>query len=225
MKENLSIIVPFYNEAHSIIKVIDDINQLNINKRVIVINDGSSDLNSKLKKQIKQKADIYLENIENKGKGYSVIKGIKHCKNGYIIIKDADLEYNTDDIKLLFEYAFNKKIEILYGSRFVGKYIYQKNIFFYGNMFFTKLFNLLYKQNITDAHTCYKLFHTSALENISLSSKRFELCAELNSKFSKKNKVIYELPIHYKPRSKKQGKKIGVSDAFFTLITYLKYYL
>ena len=225
MKENLSIIVPFYNESNSIIKVIDEINQLNINKNIIAVNDGSTDLNKEQIELIKQKVNIYLENKKNKGKGFSVIRAIGYSLPGYIIIKDADLEYLTSDIKKIYEFAITNKIKIVYGSRFYSSYLKPKTIFYFGNLFFTKLFNKLYIQNITDAHTCYKLFHTDALLNIKLVSKRFELCAEMNAKFSKNNFKIYEMPIKYNPRSKLEGKKIGLRDALTTLMTYLKYYL
>jgi|TARA_B100001059_G_C17753881_1_gene538779 glycosyltransferase involved in cell wall biosynthesis len=223
MKKNLSIIVPFYNEANSIIKVIDEINQLNLEKQIIAINDGSNDLNNNQKNIIKNKVDIYLENKINKGKGYSVINAISHCKEGFIIVKDADLEYDPLDIQRIYNFAVNKNKNIVYGSRFLKKYSYKKTLFYFGNMFFTNLFNILYKQNITDAHTCYKLFYKSLLDNIDLTSKRFELCAEMNAKFAKKKFEICEIPINYNPRSKKEGKKIGLRDAIITLITYVKY--
>ena len=226
MKKSLSIIVPFYNESKSIVKVIDEINQLDINNHLIVINDGSDDLNENVKNIIREKVDVYLENKKNFGKGYSLTKAFNYCKDGYIVIKDADLEYDTQDIKKLYNHALKNNLEVVYGSRFLKKkYMFNKNIFFYGNKFFTYIFNFLYKQNITDAHTCYKFFDSNLLKNLKIHSKRFEFCAEFNSKIAKKNIVINEIPISYIPRSKKEGKKIGVKDALVTLYIYLKYTL
>lgn len=223
MKKNLSIIVPFYNESKFIVKVIDEINQLDIEKFLIVINDGSDDLSDILKKTIKDNVDIYLENKKNFGKGYSLTKAFEYCKDGYIVIKDADLEYNAKDIKNLYNHAINKNLDVIYGSRFLDKeYLFQKNIFFYGNKFFTFVFNFLYKQNITDAHTCYKFFSSNVIKNLNINSKRFEFCAEFNSKIAKKNIKINEIPISYTPRSKADGKKIGIKDAFLTFYIYLK---
>ena len=112
-------------------------------------------------------------------------KAFNYCKDGYIVIKDADLEYDTQDIKKLYNHASKNNLEVVYGSRFL-KNICLIKIFFYGNKFFTYIFNFLYKQNITDAHTCYKFFDSNLLKNLKIHSKRFEFCAEFNSKIAKK---------------------------------------
>lgn len=225
MEKLLSIIVPVYNEERLIQKSLPQILALKIKKEVIVVDDGSSDRTLKLLNDLSRSYDFKLipQKI-NKGKGAAIKKALEHMKGDYFVICDADLEYDPEDIISLYEkilsYDSSKEKIAVYGSRFL---INRKISFhFLVNYFLTSLNNILFKSNLTDMETCFKLVPKQALEEIKLSGKRFEFEPELSAQLLKNDYKIIELPISYNRRSYREGKKITARDGFLAISTMLK---
>lgn len=222
----LSIVIPCYNEEKTIAEVLRRVNEINLNsvtKEIIVVNDGSTDSSSQILQGLKEKYNfIFLNHPKNLGKGQAIKTALDSASGDYIIIQDADLEYNPKDYKKLLDYALTNKAEVVYGSRRLsGEYSHFS--FYLGGILLTRLANLLYGIRITDEATGYKLFKTETLKSIDLNCKGFEFCPEVTAKIAKKKIRIYEMPINYTPRHKKEGKKIKWSDGFLALWTLIKY--
>jgi dolichol-phosphate mannosyltransferase len=223
-KYKLAIIVPFFNESSTIIEVLLSLKQLNLDNELVVINDGSNDIDINSIARIKKLSSLYIEIYKNKGKGNAIREAIPKIKSKYFIIQDGDLEYDPNDIISLYKEAEINNLKAIYGSRFLDKKnIYNINLFYFGNIFFTTLYNFLYNQKITDAHTCYKMYKTELFNDILLKTNRFEVCAEMNAKVSKLGIKIKEISISYKARNKKEGKKIRFKDALTTFYTYIRF--
>lgn len=222
MKKLLSIIVPVYNEEDLILKSLPQILALDIDKEVLVIDDGSKDKTPKLLKELQAKFEFKLIKQKiNQGKGAAILKGLENINSDYFIICDADLEYDPQDIKMLLEYItnnnkVNEKV-VVYGSRFIKN----KKISFHFlvNQFLTTLNNLLFKSRLTDMETCFKLIPSASLKEIKLSGKRFEFEPEITAQLLKNNYKIVELPISYNRRSYKEGKKITAQDGLLAIAT------
>lgn len=225
MKKLLSIIVPVYNEEKLVSASLPQILDLELNKEVIVIDDGSTDKTPEILKSLSQKFDFKLIfQKKNQGKGAAIKKGLEYISGDYFIICDADLEYDPQDIINLFknilELDKDKKKIAVYGSRFLEN----KKISFHFlvNYFLTSLNNLLFNSRLTDMETCFKLVPKDALKEISLSGKRFEFEPELTAQLLKNNYTIIEFPIKYIRRSYHEGKKITARDGFLAISTMLK---
>jgi glycosyltransferase involved in cell wall biosynthesis len=223
MSKLLSIVVPIYNEESLIPESLPAIFNLPINKEVIVVNDGSSDSTPTLLESLKDKYHFTLINQpKNQGKGAAVKRGLEEIKGDYFIICDADLEYNPQDICRLFlelDNLSDNKI-VIYGSRFKGANKY--SFHYLVNKFLTFLTNILFRAKLTDMETCFKLVPSSALKEISLSGKRFEIEPEITARLLKANYKIIELPISYNRRGYDEGKKITAKDGFLAITTLIK---
>ena len=221
----LTIIIPCYNEEKTIGIIIDKVKKTNlqqIKKEIIVVDDGSKDNSLEILRSI---TDIYLiENRNNLGKGGAIQKGLLKSTGDYIIIQDADLEYDPDDYIKLLNKAINDGELVVYGSRILNKKNNYSTISFYlGGLLVTFFTNLIFRNsNLTDQPTCYKLFKSEIIKNINLKSKGFEFCSEVTAKILKKNINIAEVPINYYPRKKKDGKKIKWTDGLIALKTLIK---
>jgi dolichol-phosphate mannosyltransferase len=227
----LSIVIPVYNEEKTIFEILYKISkQENINKEVILVDDGSNDnsrniISNNCKHLIDQ--TIFLD--KNYGKGYACRIGIKKSKGDVIIIQDADLEYNPENYQKLLIPFINKKTKAVYGSRVLkgGKRKRPKNIMIWlsklANYFLTFLSNFLNGQNLTDAHTCYKLITRDVMENINLVENGFNFCPELTAKISKQKIKIIEIPIDYYGRTHSEGKKISIKDGFSAIYATIRY--
>lgn len=221
----LSIIIPVYNEEDTISEIIKKIEDIDfgIDKEIIIVDDGSTDNTSNILKEIKNFDNIKIfYHKKNQGKGAALRTGIANSTGDIIAIQDADLEYNPEQIKNLIEPILENKCLIVYGSRFLKKnpVLYKK--YYLGNKIISSFISLIFRKKVTDSYTCYKIFHKKLLKDITLKSKGFEIEAELTCKFLKKGYKILELPIDYKPRSLKQGKKIKFKDAIKGILTILK---
>lgn len=227
----LSVVIPVYNEEKTIYQILLKIDSIkDINKEVIVIDDGSSD-NTRQILEIKCK-NLFDKKIffdKNKGKGFACKEGIKIATGDIIIIQDADLEYNPYNYNRLIEPIINNKAKVVYGSRIITGGIRKRPkklmnlLSTIANYFLTWVSNLLNKQNLTDAHTCYKVFTKDVIKNIKLVENGFSFCPEVTAKISKKNIKILEVPIDYIGRSHKEGKKIQILDGLKALFAIIKY--
>tara|TARA_B100000902_G_scaffold399465_1_gene470448 strand:- start:2976 stop:3710 length:735 start_codon:yes stop_codon:yes gene_type:complete len=228
----LTIIIPCYNEKNTIIKLLDKIEEIkNIDKEIIVVDDksidGSTDLIKNYKFQSKHKKIFHDKNL---GKG-GAIKSAQQLVNGkYVIIQDADLEYYPEDYNILLKVIESSDTNfVVYGSRVLKSnelnniQDFSHKIRIYGNKFLTLLSNLLNNQNLTDAHTCYKMFESNIFKKIKLEENDFAFCPEITTKISLMNIVINEVPINYVGRSYDEGKKIVAADGIKAILTIIKY--
>ena len=230
-KTLISIIIPVYNEQNLIKKLLIKVNSIkNLRKEIIVINDGSSDKTLKiLKNDCKKLYNVLINYSQNKGKGYACRKGIKSASGKIIIIQDGDLEYDPKNYPKLIRPILQRKSNVVYGSRVLkgGKRIRPKTLSFkfriFANHFLTYLSNILNDQNLTDAHTCYKVFTKDVIKKIKLKEDGFNFCPELTSKFSKLKEKIIEVPIDYYGRTIEEGKKIQFFDGLRAIFCLLKY--
>ena len=224
----ISIIIPCYNEEKNIIDILLKVNQVklnNIKKEIIVIDDCSKDSTLKILKKNKKLYNILITHDKNKGKGASIKSALKKASGDFIIIQDADLEYNPNEYKILLDYLINNNCDVVYGTRFKEKKYNQGYLANrLANYFLTFLFNFRTKSKLTDINTCYKLFKKEVLKDLDLKENRFGLDPEITLKITKKNIKIEEVPITYKPRSKKEGKKINIKDGILAIYCLFKYY-
>ena len=227
-KKKLSIIIPVYNEKRTIEKLLKKINKLiDINKEIIVVNDGSSDGTKRILEENKNFYSILINHKKNLGKGAAIQSAQKLVKGDVVLIQDADLEYDPRDYYKMLN-LINKKNKVIYGSRVLGKNRYlSKNFISLIRIFFnhilTIISNILNNQNLTDAHTCYKMFLKDIFLNIKLEENGFSFCPEVNTKISLLDIKIKEIPINYFSRTKEMGKKITFFDAFHAIKAIIKY--
>ncbi len=226
----ISIIIPLYNEENTIIKLLKKIYSLRIaNFEIIIVNDGSTDNSLKLVNDFSKKKKIKIISHEkNIGKGAAIKSAKKFVKGSIIIIQDADLEYDPKDYFKLIKPIKEKKYKVVYGSRVLNKIRYNVDGFtsifrIFGNHLLTEISNLLNNQNLSDAHTCYKVLTKDIFFNIKLQENGFEFCPELTSKIARLNIEIKEVPISYRGRNYEDGKKIKLKHAFKAFYTLLKY--
>ena len=214
-----SIIVPVYNEEKTILTVLkklSDIRKFEYKFEVIVINDGSNDNTGKILDENQSLIDKQINNETNRGKGYSVKKGLDSADGKYIIFQDADLEYDPSDFIKFFKLIKNFDPDLILGSRFAyTEYTRSHNILNkFGNNLITLLFNLLYNTTFTDIYSCYACYRKDLINVNSLQSKGFEQHAEILCKIVKEGKKFYEVPINYNGRTKEEGKKIKFYHIF-----------
>ena len=227
---NVTIIIPVYNEENTITELLSKIEEIkNIRKQIIIVDDGSEDHSyEKISNFNFESENLILKHDKNQGKGAAIITAKKYISGDIIIIQDADLEYDPQDYHKLIEPIIKKKTEVVYGSRVLGKKRYDADGFtslfrIFGNHVMTIISNIFNKQQLSDAHTCYKVFTKNVFDKIQLFEKNFSFCPEITTKIANLKFKIIEVPISYKGRSYEEGKKIKLTDGLFALSTIIKY--
>ncbi len=219
----LSVIMPVYNEKQTVLKIIEKVKKVPVEKEIIIVDDGSNDGTKEILKQIKEEKIKIIFKEKNEGKGSAIREGLKYVTGNVIVIQDADLEYDPNDWIKMLEVMKEKNADVVYGSRILGKSKKSSLFFYFGGRILSFFANILYNANITDEPTCYKMFKKEVIDSINLKCKGFEFCPEFTAKVIKKGYKIYEVPIHYNPRSIKEGKKIRFKDGLIAIWTLLKY--
>ena len=232
----ISIIIPAYNEESTITIIVDKLIKLalieNIKKEIIIVNDCSTDGTEKLIENIVAShldtEIVYLKHSNNAGKGAAIHTGIKSATGDYLMIQDADLEYDPNEINKLLKPIIDGYADVVYGSRFIGGAPHRILFFWHtiGNKFLTFLSNFFTNLNLTDMETCYKIFKTSIIKKIQLKEKRFGFEPEVTSKIAKVKDIrIYEVGISYYGRTYTEGKKINWKDGFKAIYCIIRYNL
>lgn len=231
--KKLSIIIPAFNEGNTIHLILEKILKVNlgqIEKEIIIVNDCSTDNTQNAIESFianNKSHNIKLYNQEqNQGKGAALQVGFSNATGEYLIIQDADLEYNPEEYNDLLEPVYYSNADVVYGSRFMGSNPHRILFFWHtvGNKFLTFLSNMFTNLNLTDMETCYKLVRTEILETINLKEKRFGFEPELTAKISRvPNIKIYEVGISYHGRTYSDGKKISWKDGVHAIFCIFKY--
>jgi glycosyltransferase involved in cell wall biosynthesis len=207
----ISIIIPAHNEEKTIATVLERLLSLNFEKEIIVVNDGSNDNTLEnidhLIHKYKTLNIKVIHNSKRSGKGLAIIKALPYIKGDYVLIQDADLEYDPKEILKLLDHI--PKNLAVFGKRNLKKGYFHYRL---GSLFLNKIFSILFKQNLKDFYTCYKLIDSKIFKSLNLSKNGFEIEAEITIKLVKKNIKIVEIPIEYNPRTFREGKKIRATD-------------
>ncbi|REA59281.1 glycosyltransferase family 2 protein [Dyadobacter luteus] len=230
----LSVIVPAYNEEKTILTVLEKLKSVELiggfTMELVVVNDCSADnTEGKVRQFMTENPEVeitYFRHEVNKGKGAALHTGIRRANGDYIIVQDADLEYDPKEFNVLLRPVINGYADVVYGSRFMGGRPHRILFFWHtiGNKFLTFLSNMFCNLNLTDMETCYKLFRADMLKGLNLKENRFGFEPEVTAKISKIPKIrIYEVGVSYYGRTYEEGKKINWKDGFRAIYCILRY--
>ena len=224
---NKSIVIPCFNEKHTILKIIEKVKEnLVEGDNIIIVDDFSSDGTRNLLEKINEKNIKIIFHEKNSGKGKALKTAFNEELNEIVIIQDADLEYDPNDYKSLIEPFIKTNAQVVYGSRFLGSNKYTRIHLFWhsvANKLLTLLCNLITNMNMTDMETGYKAFKKEVIKSIDIEENSFGVEPEITIKLAKQKCIFYEVPISYAGRSYLEGKKIGIKDAFRAIYCILKY--
>ena len=223
----LTVIIPVYNEEDTLQESYRRLNEIDdIVSQIIIVDDCSSDSSLEIINDIKKRNTkvSVLKNQKNLGKGAALRNAQNSINTDFIVIHDADLEYFPEDLRNMYELIKKNNVDLVIGSRFIKsnkEIVYLRT--YYANKFLSKVFSLIYRQNVTDVATCYKMMNSNYFKNIQLQEKGFSIEVELLAKYFNKNNKFLEASIDYSGRTYKEGKKIKISDGFKYLWTMIKY--
>ena len=221
----LSVIIPVYNEVSTILEILEAVNSVDIDKEIVVVNNGSSDGTTEKLRSIdysKFKNIKVIQCSENRGKGAAFLTGLLNSSGEFVIIQDADLEYNPQDYHALLDLARINNAAVVYGSRFLSGKNKMSPLQYMANRFLTFITNMFFGTSLTDMETCYKMVKRDVLLGLGLQAKKFEMEPEITIKLIKKGLKINEVPISYQGRSYSGGKKIGWVDGCAALFLIIK---
>jgi len=223
----LSVVVPVFNERNTLVELLRRVRSVDlpgdIEREIVVVDDGSSDGTRDVLNQLSDSTVRVVLHDANQGKGAALRTGFAHATGDYVLVQDADLEYDPHDWPRLLDPVLRGKARVVYGSRFTGERRNMLLLHWIGNRFLSLVTNVLYNTTLSDMETCYKLLDRRLLDELTLRSKRFEIEPELTAKLLKRGVRIYEVPISYAGREYEEGKKITWRDGFIALWTLVKY--
>lgn len=222
----LSVVIPVYNEKNTIEEIIKRVKSVDdIEKEIILVDDCSKDGTTDILKrlQTEQPGLRMLFKDKNEGKGAALRDGFKHTTGDYVIVQDADLEYDPQDYKKLLRALEEENAQVVYGSRFSGSYEHMSTLHYLGNKLLTLITNIFFGVMLTDMETCYKLLPGNFVRSIDIKSNRFNFEPEITAKILKSKMKIVEVPISYNGRSFSEGKKITWRDGLSALWTLIKF--
>lgn len=219
----LSVVIPVYNEKKSLLEIIQRVQSVPIEKEIILVDDFSTDGTRDLLHDLERQTFKVLYHEKNQGKGAALRTGFQHATGEFVIVQDADLEYDPNDYIKLLKPILDGKADVVFGSRFSGHRSNMTSLHTLGNLFLTGITNLFYRTSITDMETCYKLFRRETIQEIRIECNRFNFEPEVTAKLLKRGLRIVEVPISYSGRSFSEGKKITWRDGFSAVWTLIKY--
>ena len=225
----LSVVIPVYNEAATIAALIGRVQAVDVPKEIIVVDDGSNDGTRQVLKELEGRYDnlrVILQ-LKNQGKGAALRVGFKQATGDFVLVQDADLEYDPTDYPVLLKPLIEGKADVVYGSRFLTTKEHRVLFFWHsvGNQVLTLISNMFTNLNLTDMETGYKVFRRDIIQSIRLEQNRFGFEPEITVKISRMKLRIYEVGISYSGRTYEEGKKIGWRDGIKALWCILKYSL
>lgn len=218
----LSVIVPAYNEEKTIISILERLVPIKEVREILVVDDASADKTAAKVKSFAHKKIKLLTHSKNKGKGKAIQTGLKEVTGDYVLIQDADLEYDPREIPLLISPILSGRAEVVYGSRFFGAHTNMFYWHFLGNKILNFVINILFNSILSDMETCYKILPTKVMRELNLSENDFRIEPEITCKLLHKKVKIFEVPITYVGRTYDEGKKITWIDGVKALVTILR---
>ena len=223
----LSVVVPVYNERNTLVEVLRRMRAVElpdgVEREIIVVDDGSDDGTRDVLKQLGDSTVRVVLHDVNRGKGAALRTGFAHATGEYVLVQDADLEYDPEDWPKLLNPVLRGRARVVYGSRFSGERRNMLLLHWIGNRFLSMTTNVLYNTTLSDMETCYKLIDRELIEGLKLRSDRFDIEPEITAKVLKRGIRIYEVPISYLGREFDEGKKITWRDGFSALFALVKY--
>ena len=222
----LSVVMPVYNEAKTVRELIKRVEDVDLDKEIIIVDDFSTDGTRNILKGFERNPGIrVLFHDRNMGKGAALRTGFKHITGDIVIIQDADLEYNPQEYHKLIKPILDGRADVVYGSRFITTEERRVLLFWhtFGNSFITLLSNIFTNLNLSDIETCYKVFKADVIRSLTIEENRFGFEPEITAKIAKKRCKIYEIGISYSGRDYSEGKKIGWKDGVRAIWCILKY--
>ena len=225
LKPCLSVVIPCFNEAETIETLLKKVLQQNVVGQVILVDDGSKDASVKIASSVKDSRLQIHQKEKNEGKGSAIKYGFSLVKLPYVVIQDADLEYDPTEYEALLKPLLSGHADVVYGSRFLSSGARRAVYYWHrlGNKFLTSLSNMFTNIDLTDMETCYKIMKSEIAKDLQLKEKRFGLEPEITAKLSKLKIRIYEVPISYYGRTYAEGKKITWKDGFSAIRCIIRY--